>query len=169
MENKSLIREKIIKRKVFAIGHALMECRYWHEVAYTDGNNYLTKENVLEGNICFRPQDAEYISDLIEEMFCWTYNYNTYEGSMSDIVKDDWYSESLEDIAKTFIDKPWVAVSEKGYDGWEDNQYIDSNSLLGYLASNIEHDLDLEEVSKIFAIGEYEYLRDEENEQVEAS
>jgi len=106
---------------------------------------------------------------LIEEMFCWTYNYNTYEGSMSDIVKDDWYSESLESIAKTFIDQPLVAVSEKGYDDWEDDQYIDSNGLLGYLASNIEHDLDLEEVSKIFAIGEYEYLRDEEDEQVEVS
>ena len=168
MENKSL-EQKIIKRKVFAIGHALMECRYWHEVAYTDGNNYLTEENVLEGNICFRPRDAEYISNLIEEMFCWTYNYNTYEGSMSDIVKDDWYSESLESIAKTFIDQPLVAVSEKGYDDWEDDQYIDSNGLLGYLASNIEHDLDLEEVSKIFAIGEYEYLRDEEDEQVEVS
>ena len=62
-----------------------------------------------------------------------------------------------------------MAVSERGYDGWEDDQYIDSNGLLGYLASNIEHDLDLEEVSKIFAIGEYEYLRDEEDEQVEAS
>jgi hypothetical protein len=88
---------------------------------------------------------------------------------MSDVVKDDWYSESLEDIAKTFIDKPWVAVSEKGYDGWEDNQYIDSRSLLGYLENNIEHGLDLEEVSKIFAIGEYEYLRDEDVEQVEVS
>ncbi len=169
MENKSLIREKIIKRKVFAIGHALMECRYWHEVAYTDGNNYLTEENVKEGRLGFRWKDTEYISNLIEEMFCWTYNYNTYEGSMSDIVKDNWYSESLENIAKTFIDQPLVAVSEKGYDGWEDDQYIDSNGLLGYLASNIEHDLDLEEVSKIFAIGEYEYLRDEEDEQVEAS
>ena len=169
MENKSLIREKIIKRKVFAIGHALMECRYWHEVAYTDGNNYLTEENVKEGKLGFRWKDTEYISNLIEEMFCWTYNYNTYEGSMSDIVKDDWYSESLESIAKTFIDQPLVAVSEKGYDDWEDDQYIDSNGLLGYLASNIEHDLDLEEVSKIFAIGEYEYLRDEEDEQVEVS
>ena len=168
MENKSL-EQKIIKRKVFAIGHALMECRYWHEVAYTDGNNYLTKENVKEGRLGFRWKDTEYISGLIEEMFCWTYNYNTYEGSMSDIVKDDWYSESLESIAKTFIDQPLVAVSEKGYDDWEDDQYIDSNGLLGYLASNIEHDLDLEEVSKIFAIGEYEYLRDEEDEQVEAS
>ena len=168
MENKSL-EQKIIKRKVFAIGHALMECRYWHEVAYTDSKNYLTEENVKEGRLGFRWKDTEYISNLIEEMFCWTYNYNTYEGSMSDIVKDDWYSESLEDIAKTFIDKPWVAVSEKGYDGWEDDQYIDSSSLLGYLASNIEHDLDIEEVSKIFAIGEYEYLRDEEDEQVEAS
>ena len=88
---------------------------------------------------------------------------------MSDMVKDDWYSESLENIAKTFIDQPLVAVSEKGYDDWEDDQYIDSNGLLGYLASNIEHDLDLEEVSKIFAIGEYEYLRDEEDEQVEVS
>ena len=168
MENKSL-EQKIIKRKVFAIGHALMECRYWHEVAYTDGNNYLTEENVKEGRLGFRWKDTEYISNLIEEMFCWTYNYNTYEGSMSDIVKDDWYSESLESIAKTFIDQPLVAVSEKGYDDWEDDQYIDSNGLLGYLASNIEHDLDLEEVSKIFAIGEYEYLRDEEDEQVEAS
>ena len=37
------------------------------------------------------------------------------------------------------------------------------------VASNIEHDLDLEEVSKIFAIGGYEHLRDEEDEQVEAS
>ena len=169
MENKSLIREKIIKRKVFAIGHALMECRYWHEVAYTDSKNYLTEENVKEGRLGFRWKDTEYISNLIEEMFCWTYNYNTYEGSMSDIVKDDWYSESLESIAKTFIDQPLVAVSEKGYDDWEDDQYIDSNGLLGYLTSNIEHDLDLEEVSKIFAIGEYDYLRDEEDEQVEAS
>ena len=165
----SKVEHKIIKRKVFAIGHALMECRYWHEVAYTDGNNYLTEENVLEGRLGFRWKDTVYISSLIEEMFCWTYNYNTYEGSMSDLVKDDWYSESLEDIAKTFINKPRVAVSEKGYDGWEDYQYIDSSNLLEYLASNIEHGLDLEEVSKIFAIGEYEYLRDEEDEQVKAS
>ena len=171
MENRSL-EQKIIKRKVFAIGHALMECRYWHEVAYTDGNNYLTEENVLEGRLGFRWKDTVYISGLIEEMFCWTYNYNTYEGSMSDVVKDDWYSvheKALEDIAKTFIEDPWLAVSERGYDGWEDNQYIDSNSLLEYLKNNIEHDLDIEEVSKIFAIGEYEYLRDEEDDQVEAS
>ena len=171
MENK-LLEQKIIKRKVFAIGHALMECRYWHEVAYTDSKNYLTEENVKEGRLGFRWKDTEYISKLIEEMFCWSYDFNTYQGSMSDIVKDDWYSAHvppLDDIAKTFINKPLVAVSEKGYDGWEDDQYIDSNSLLEYLENNIEHDLNIEEVSKIFAIGEYEYLRDEEDEQVEAS
>ena len=178
-ENNKIFKKTFnTKRRIFAIGNALTECRYWHEVSYEEGDNYLTKKNVLKNRLGFRWQDCEYIAEFIEEMFSWSYHYHTYEGSMTDVVSSNWYHDkSLQDILVTFVEKPWLAVSEPKYVHnnyldhyeWEDDQFINPDGLLNYLKATNDHGLDLEEVSKIFAIGEYEYLRDEEDEQVEAS
>ena len=45
------IDEKVIIDKVFAIAHAMTECRYWIDMEETE--NYLTEHDVKEGRLGF--------------------------------------------------------------------------------------------------------------------
>ena len=168
------IDEKVIIDKVFAIAHAMTECRYWIDMEETQ--NYLTEHDVKEGRLGFLPIHTEYIGDLIEEMFSWALSYDKYTGNMGDIVADNFYSYDLtpKKVRDMFHNDPLKAVSEPEYVGghfdspysFDEGQFLDPEGLLDYLRKNNDHDLDIDEVEKIFKIGHYIELREEEDEEV---
>lgn len=170
-EGEYTVEERNIILKVYAIALGLMECRYWHETEET--SNYLTQHDVEEGHIAtfnlVSDSISDYVSTWIEEMFCFSQHYEMYEGSMTDIVNGNF--DSVREACNHFLDNPTLAVSKPKYVGgwsdkyeWAEGQYLDPEGLLHYLERTIDHDLDIEEVSKLFQIGDYEYLREETKE-----
>ena len=165
-------KEEIID-KVFAISHAMTECRYWIDMEET--NNYLTEHDVKEGRLGFLPIHVDYIGNLIEEMFSWSIKYDKYTGNMGDVVADGFYSGDLtpEKIRDMFHKDPLKAVSKPEYTGgyfdspytFNEGQFLDPEGLLDYLRSTNDHDLDIDEVEKVFKIGDYKELREEDNEE----
>ena len=97
-------------------------------------------------------------------------NESKYGYDLSYIVNGDsngW--DIATEVYSTFINNPISAVSEPKYVGgysskyeFEPFSYISPDALLDYLKKNDSHGLDVNEVSKVFAIGEYEYLREPE-------
>ena len=168
------IDEKVIIDKVFAIAHAMTECRYWIDMEETE--NYLTEHDVKEGRLGFLPIHWDYIGDLIEEMFSWSLSYDKYTGNMGDVVADGFYSSGLtpKKIRDMFHNDPLKAVSEPEYVGghfdspysFNEGQFLDPDGLLDYLRKTNDHDLDIDEVEKVFKIGDYKELREEDNEEV---
>lgn len=166
-----LNRRKIID-KVCAITHALVECRFWFDME--EEHNYLHKEAVQEGRVGFLTIHRLYVSDLIEEMFSWSYRYTKCTGQLGDIVVDSFYNDELspEKIREKFLANPLKAVSEPKYTGrslgspytFAEDQFIDPDGLLTYLNECFDHGLDVDEVEKIFKIGAY--LEDREEEEV---
>ena len=164
-----LNRRKIID-KVCAITHALVECRFWFDME--EEHNYLHKEAVQEGRVGFLTIHRLYVSDLIEEMFSWSYRYTKCTGQLGDIVGDSFYNDGLfpEKIREKFLANPLKAVSEPKYTGrslgspytFAKDQFIDPDGLLTYLNECFDHGLDVDEVEKIFKIGAYLEDREEE-------
>ena len=160
--------------KVFAIAHAMTECRYWIDMEETD--NYLTEHDVKEGRLGFLPIHWNYIGNLIEEMFSWSLSYDKYTGNMGDVVADGFYSGGLtpKKVRDMFHNDPLKAVSEPEYTGshigspytFYEGQFLDPEDLMDYLRKTNDHDLDIDEVEKIFKIGDYKELREEEDEEV---
>ena len=155
--------------KVFAIAHALTECRYWIEMEETE--NYLTEHDVKNGRLGFLPIHVDYIGDLIEEMFRWSLDYDKYTGDIGDIVAKDFYGElTPSKIRDMFLGDPLKAVSEPEYTGryfgsaysFDEGQFLDPEGLLDYLRKTHDHDLDIDEVEKVFKIGHYIELRDDD-------
>ena len=73
-----------------------------------------------------------------------------------------------------FHKDPLKAVSEPESTGshfgspytFYEGQFLDPEGLLDYLRSTNDHDLDIDEVEKVFKIGDYKELREEEDEEV---
>ena len=95
---------------------------------------------------------------------------------MGDVVADGFYSGDLtpKKIRDMFHKDPLKAVSEPEYTGshfgspytFYEGQFLDPEGLLDYLRSTNDHDLDIDEVEKVFKIGDYKELREEEDEEV---
>jgi hypothetical protein len=157
------VKDRNIIMKVYGIALGLNECRYW--IDCEEENNYLTKHDINTGGVAsfnmVHYTIAEYVADLIEEMFSFSLKYDKYTGEMDDIVTSNMCPfEALKD----FKDNPLKAVSEPKYGRWEkswgEGQYLDPDSLIHYLEQTSDHGLDIEKVSKIFKIGEYEWERE---------
>lgn len=155
--------------KVFAIAHAFTECRHWIEMEETD--NYLTEYNVKKGLLGFLPIHVDYIGDLIEEMLRWSLDYDKYTGDIGDIVAKDFYGElTPSKIRDMFHNDPIKSVSEPRYTGrhfgsaytFDEGQFLDPDGLLSYLWATNDHDLDLDEVQRLFKIGTQIDLRDDD-------
>ena len=164
------LEERDIIEKVYGITIGLMECRYW--IDCEEENNYLTEHSIKEGNVAsFNLMSwsiSDYVAELIEEMFSFSLSYDKYTGNMDDIVKSSICPiQSLKD----FRANPLKAVSEPEYGrwskGWDEGQYLDPDSLIHYLEQTSDHGLDIDQVSKIFKIGEYEEEREEIKEVLE--
>ena len=158
-----------IKQKVFCIAHTMQECRYWHDTEQDE--NYLHSEGVEY--VGFHSSHKPYISKIIDELFSYITHEHNYGYDLSYVVCDnsnDWHIPS--EVFTKFLQSPLVAVSEPKYTGgysskyeFEEGSYISPDALLDYLKSCDSHGLDLDEVSKIFAIGDYEHLREDQQEQ----
>ena len=155
--------------KVFAIAHAFTECRHWIEMEETD--NYLTEYNVKKGLLGFLPIHVDYIGDLIEEMLRWSLDYDKYTGDIGDIVAKDFYGElTPSKIRDMSHNDPIKSVSEPRYTGrhfgsaytFDEGQFLDPDGLLSYLWATNDHDLDLDEVQRLFKIGTQIDLRDDD-------
>ena len=156
-----------IKEKVFCIATVMQECKYWHDTEQEE--NYLNEHEVDNIASFFRIH-RPYITEIIEEVFCYMNNESKYGYDLSYIVNGDsngWHIAT--EVYSTFINNPISAVSEPKYVGgysskyeFEPFSYIAPDALLDYLKNNVSHGLDIDEVSKVFAIGDYEYLRQPE-------
>jgi protein involved in sex pheromone biosynthesis len=161
--------EKNIIMKVYGITLGLMECRYW--IDCEEENNYLTEHDINEGNVAtfnmVHYTVSEYVANLIEEMFSFSLSYDKYTGNMDDIVAGNICPFQS---SKDFRANPLKAVSEPEYSswgkGWDEGQYLDPDSLIHYLEQTSEHGLDIDQVSKIFKIGEYAWEREATKEEL---
>ena len=155
--------EKNIIMKVYGITIGLYECRYW--IDCEEENNYLTEHDINEGNVAsfnmMHYTISEYVAGLIEEMFSFSLSYDKYTGSMDDIVTSNLCPSQSQ---KDFRANPLKAVSEPEYGrwskGWDEGQYLDPDSLIHYLERTSDHGLDIDQVSKLFKIGEYAWERE---------
>ena len=161
--------EKNIIMKVYGITLGLYECRYWIE--NEEENNYLTKYDINEGHVAsFNMMDytiSDYVADLIEEMFSFSLSYDKYTGNMDDIVAGNICPFQAR---KDFKDNLFKAVSEPEYGrwskGWDEGQYLDPDGLIHYLERTSDHGLDIDQVSKLFKIGEYAWEREATEEEL---
>ena len=163
------VKDRNIIMKVYGIALALYECRYW--IDCEEENNYLTKHDINAGHVAtfnmVHYTIAEYVADLIEEMFSFSLSYDKYTGNMDDIVASNICPFQAR---KDFKNNLLKAVSEPEYQrwskAWDEGQYLDPDSLIHYLERTTDHGLDIKEVSKIFKIGEYEWEREATQEEL---
>jgi len=161
--------ERNIIMKVYGITIGLYECRYW--IDCEEEHNYLTEHDIKEGNVAsfnmMHYTISEYVAELIEEMFSFAISYDKYTGNMDDIVSSNICPFQAR---KDFKDNLFKAVSEPEYGrwskGWDEGQYLDPDGLIHYLEQTSDHGLDIDQVSKIFKIGEYAWEREATEEEI---
>ena len=167
--HKYSTKERNIIMKVYGITLGLMECRYW--IDCEEEHNYLTKHDINEGNVAtfnmVHYTVSEYVAELIEEMFSYCLSYEKYTGSMDDIVASNicpfQAKKDLKNNLFKFVSEPKYGRYEKG---WDEGQYLDPESLLDFLHGTLNHGLDIDQVSKIFKIGEYAWEREATKEEI---
>lgn len=166
---KYSVDERNIIMKVYGITLGLYECRYWIE--NEEDNNYLTKHDINEGHVAtfnmVHYTISDYVADLIEEMFSFSLSYDKYTGSMDDIVASNicpfQAKIDLKDNLFKFVSEPEYSSWGKG---WDEGQYLDPDGLIHYLERTSDHGLDIDQVSKLFKIGEYEWEREATKEEL---
>ena len=167
--NKYSVEERNIIMKVYGITIGLYECRYWIECE--EEHNYLTEHDINEGNVAsfnmMHYTISEYVAELIEEMFSFSLSYDKYTGSMDDIVASNICPfQARKDIKNNlfkFVSEPEYGRWSKS---WSEGQYLDPDSLIHYLEQTSDHGLDIDQVSKLFKIGEYAWEREATEEEL---